>query len=138
MGKRQLTTDQKRDIFRRVRTENEKVSDLAKEYDRSIGAIYKIVNGKTGLSTNRERKDSVFTDDVRYKINSMVMADENTTAEEIKTETGIDVALSTIHRYLRREGFTCSNTKKPSRFISPSSAIASKLQGFGSMGDDDK
>lgn len=117
MGKQQLTTDQKRDILRRVKKENEKVGDVAKEYNKSVGAIYKIINGKTHVSTNRERSDTVFTEEVRSLIDKMVMADRHVTAERIKANTGIDVALSTIHRYLKRKGYVCMNTKRPLRYV---------------------
>lgn len=111
--KQRLTVEEKRDILRKVNVEKKGVSDVAREYDRTIRTIYKIVNGETKQGKNRRQTKA--NDDTKDRIVRLVMSNKNISMRDIHERLGLHVSYKTINEYLTDEGFCCSGTKKPSR-----------------------
>ena len=117
MVKQQLTPEQKRDILHKVNVKHRKVSEIAKEYNRSLNTIYNIVKGNTSVDTLPRRPP--IGDDLTNEILCFVKKNPSIRSHEISPHLSKPVANSTINRIIRESSFVCQGRQNPSRLYVP-------------------
>lgn len=115
MGKQrqQLTTKEKEKIIKKVNVKGFKVTDVAKEYGRSLKTIYRVLDGTT--SVEKVDRKPAMDDEIRKEILEMVRNDHKIHSYEIRPRLTKPVAISTINRVIRESPFYCKGRKKPFR-----------------------
>lgn len=132
MVKQQLTSEQKRDILHKVNIKHRKVSDIAKEYNRSLNTIYNIVKGDTSVDQLPRRPP--IGDDLIDEILRFVKENPSIRSHDIRPHLSKPVANSTINRIIRESRFICQGRQNPSRVYVPD---PSNPLGTPTDGDDD-
>ena len=110
---KQLTTEEKRDILHKVNVDHKKVSEVAKEYNRSTKTIKHIIGGKTSIEKMPRRPP--MSDELKEEILRFAKDNHWVHSHEIRPHLSKPVAISTINRIIREGGFICNGRKKPIR-----------------------
>ena len=105
----QLTENEKKKIVNLVTQRGESIANVAREFKRSWGAIYYVVEKMkaTGSVRRKEKLDR----HTKRRIREIAKCKERVTIEKMRSTLALErhpVSISTIRRYLDKRGYRCS------------------------------